>query len=93
MTDFRSKHKVLVEPMSKKELKENIRKNGRISAKVLLHFDDIVNNDIEWLNDMASEKITKSICGLMDINYSVVGRTIKNDLILKVDAEVEFDNI
>ena len=89
--NFRTKHIVLTEPMTEKELKENIRKNGRISAKVLLDFTEIVNYDGEWFNDEVSEKITNSVAGLSDINFSIVGRTTKNDAIVKIDAEVNFD--
>jgi len=91
ITDFRSKHTILVEPMTEKELKENMRKDGSISAKVLINFFDLVNNDIEWLNDEVSEKVTNSVCSLVDMNYSVAGRTTNNQVIVKVNAVVEFD--
>lgn len=91
ITDYRSKHDILTEPMTEKELKENIRKDGSISAKVLIDFFDLVGNDIEWLNDEVSERITNSVGGLVDINYNLAGRTTSNEVIVKVTANVEFD--
>lgn len=89
--NWRSEHEVLTTPMTEKELREAITKGGRISAKVLVDFNDLVSNDIEWLNDEASEKITNSVGGLVDISYKVAGRTPNNELIVKVDGGVEFD--
>ena len=92
MTDFRSLHNVLVQPMNQKELGDNVRKDGSISAKVLVEFNDLVNNDMEWLNDEVSEKITGSIAGLTDISYHVGGRTTSNQIILKVTGQVELED-
>lgn len=91
--DFRSDHNVLVAPMSKEDLKENVQKSGRILIKVVVSFNDLLGNDLEWLNDEVSERITGSVAGLTDIVYYVAGRTPHNEVILKVNANVEFDNI
>ena len=91
ITDWRSKHEVLTAPMTEKELKETVSKTNRISAKILVDFNSLVSNDMEWLNDEASERITNSVGGLVDISYTVAGRTPDNDVIIKVEAEVEFD--
>jgi hypothetical protein len=91
--NFRSDHEILIAPMSKEELKENVRKDGTIKVKVYVPFNDLIDNNLEWLNDEVSEKITDSVAGLTDIDYYVAGRNTKNDVIVKVTANVEFDNI
>lgn len=91
MTDFRSLHKVLVKPMNQKELTDNVRKDGSIQAKVLVDFDDLVNNDLEWLNDEVSERITGSIAGLTDISFNVAGRTTNDQVIVKVTGVPELE--
>ena len=93
IVNFRSIHKVLLTPMTEKELKENVRKDGTIQAKVLVDFNNLVNYDIEELNDEVSDMITDSVAGLTDISYKVAGRTTSNDVILKVTANVEFENL
>lgn len=91
--DFRSTHNVLVLPMTEKELEENVRKDGTVQAKVLVDFIDLVDNDLEWLNDEVSERITGSIAGLTDISFYVAGRTTINQVIVKVTGTVEFENL
>jgi len=91
--NFRSTHKIFDLPMTEKELRELVSKKGTISGKVLVDFNDLVNNDFDWLNDVASEKLTGSICGLTEINFIVVGKTTINQVILKVTGTVEFDNL
>lgn len=93
ITDYRSHHDVLTKPMTEKELTDNITKSGKISAKLVVDLNDLVNNDIDWLNDELSERITDSVAGLTDIEYTVAGRTTNNEVILKVTATVEFDNL
>lgn len=93
ITDYRSKHVVLVKPMTEKELKENVRKDGSIQAKIRVSFNDLLENDLEWFNDYAAESVTNSVVGLTDINYSVAGRTTNDEVIIKVTASVEFDNL
>jgi hypothetical protein len=90
--DYRSIHNLLVQPMTDKDLKAAVRKDGTVKAKVLVDFNDLVNNDIEWLNDEVSEKITGSIAGLTDISFDVAGRTTSNEIILKVTGAVEFED-
>ncbi|MFV2016766.1 MAG: hypothetical protein ACC656_15145, partial [Candidatus Heimdallarchaeota archaeon] len=82
--DYRSKHKLLVEPMNEKELRDNVRKDGTVQAKVLVSFNNVLANDLDYLNDDVSEKITGSTCGLTDICFDLAGRTTNNELILKV---------
>lgn len=91
--NFRSEHNVLTHAMSEQELKDNVRKDGTIVAKLKVDFTDLVNYDIEWFNDEVSEAITGSVCGLTNICYSVAGRTTTNDVIVKVVANVEFETL
>lgn len=91
MTDFRSLHKVLVKPMNQKELTDHVRKDGTIQAKVLVDFNDLVNNDLEWLNDEVSERITGSVAGLTDISFNVAGRTTIDQVIVKVTGVPELE--
>ncbi len=89
--DYRSKHKLLVEPMNQKELRDNVRKDGTVQAKVLVSFNNVLANDLDYLNDDVSEKITGSSAGLTDICFDLAGRTTKNELILKVTGVPEFE--
>lgn len=92
--NFRSEHEVLIAPMSKKELRENLTKTTQlITAKVSIGLFDLIVNGVDWLNDEVSEKITGSIAGLTDIDYTLIGRTTTNEVILKVVANVEFENL
>ena len=90
---WRSMNEVLTSPMTKEELESNSNRNGIISANLLIDFFDLVNEDIEWLNDEVSERITGSICGLVDISYKVIGKTSNNEIVVKVTGEVDFENI
>lgn len=90
--DYRSIHNLLVQPMNQKELKEAVRKDGTVAAKVLVPFEKVLDNDIEWLNDEVSEMITGSIVGLTNIDFNLAGRTTSNELILKVTGVVEFED-
>ena len=91
--NWRTEHDVLMTPMNEKELKENATKQGRKSAKVLVDFNDLVHYDQEWLNDEVSERITNSVGGLVDISFKVVGKTNINQLIIRVEGDVDFENI
>ena len=93
ITDWRSKHEVLTAPMTEKELRDNVRKDGSISAKILIDFNQLVDEDIEWLNDEMSLRVTDSIAGLHDISYKLAGSTTNNEMIVRVDAQVEFENL
>ena len=90
---WRSMNEVLTSPMTKEELESNSNRNGVINANLLIDFFDLVNEDIEWLNDEVSERITGSIGGLVDIFYKVVGKTSNNEIVVKVTGEVDFENI
>ena len=91
--NWRTSHDVIVMPMNVPELKEFMTKAGRISAKVLIDFNDLVRYDQEWLNDEVSERITNSVGGLVDISFKVVGRTNINQVIVLVEGEIDFENI
>jgi len=93
-TDYRSLHVLLTEAMNQKELEDNVRKDGTIQAQVVVTLEEVLDNDIDYLNDVVSEKITGSIVGLTDISFNVAGSvTGTNELILRVTGTVEFDNL
>jgi hypothetical protein len=89
--DYRSIHNLLVKPMNVKELRDNVRKDGTVQAKVVVSFEDVLAYDIEWLNDEVSSMITGSVVGLTDISFNVAGRTTSNEIILKVTGVPELD--
>lgn len=89
--NFRSEHNVLISPMTKKELEDNVRADGTIQSKVLVSLTDLIEWDIDTLNDFVSEKITSSENGLLDISYKISGRTTNNEIILKVTGAVYLD--
>jgi hypothetical protein len=89
ITDFRSKHDVLVEPLTEKELKENARKDGTIQVKVLHDFDHILTDSKEGIESDVAVAVTRDPEGLTDMNIELVGR--KNfKAILKVTARPVF---
>ena len=91
--NFRSKHNVLVNAMTVQELKENVRKDGTIQAKVLYGLENIMTDGLETVNGDVSVSITGNPCGLTDISYTLAGRTTASELILKVTGTVEFENL
>lgn len=91
--DFRSMHKILTEPMTLNELKSDVTKSGKISVKLLFDFNSIIANNLNWLCNEANKRITGSSNLLSEINFKIAGRTTKNEVIVKVDAILEFDNI
>lgn len=91
--NFRKTMNVLVKPLTEKELAERSNKEDIISEKIIIDFNDIIFNDIEWLNDYASEAITGSEVGLTDISYEIVGRTTNNEAIVEVKGEVYYDGL
>ena len=85
VANYRSFHKVLVKPFTPEELKA--KKDGKIVAKVTVDLIELIDNDIDGLNDLVSERITGSEAGLIDISYFVAGRIPQNNtVILKVEA-------
>ena len=92
-TDYRSLHVILTEPMNQKELADNVRKDGTIQAQVVVTLEEVLDNDIEYLNDTVSERITGSEAGLTDISFDVAGTiTGTNEMILRVTGTVEFED-
>jgi len=93
-TDYRSLHVLLTKAMDQKELADNVRKDGTIQAQVVVTLEEVLDNDLDYLNDVLSERITGSEAGLTDISFEVAGSvTGTNDLIIRVTANVEFDNL
>lgn len=86
---WRKENEVLLAPMTLDELKTNKTKDGMISAKLVFSFEALIDTDIDWLNDEASERITDSVGGLTDISYKIVGNTKNNEVILKVTGNVD----
>jgi hypothetical protein len=94
ITDYRSKHNVLTAPLTIEELKEAANKFGYISSKLTIELESLIDGDLERLNDEVSERITTSVCGLMDISYDVAGRIASSgEIILKVTAQVNFEDL
>ena len=92
-TDFRSLHVLLTEPMSQKELRDNVRKDGTIQAQVVVTLEETQDNDLDYFNDVVSERITGSVAGLTDISFNLAGSvTGTNEMIIRVTATVEFED-
>ena len=92
-TDFRSLHVLLTEPMSQKELRDNVRKDGTIQAQVVVTLEEVLDNDLDYFNDTVSERITGSIVGLTDISFDLAGSvTGTNEMIIRVTGTVEFED-
>ena len=87
--DFRSDHDVLTRPLTASELTDKRRKDGTVKVKVKVELFDLIGQDMEWLNDEVSEKITGSTCGLTAIGYRLAGRTTDNETILEVIGNVD----
>ena len=87
--DYRSFHDVLVKPLTLTELEEQRKKDGTIRVKLVVDLFDLIDNDMEWLNDEVSERITDSTCGLTDLSYKVAGRTTNDEVIIAVTGNVD----
>lgn len=85
ITDFRSRHLVVTEPLTKEELQKITRKDGTIQVKVLHDFNYIVEDSKEGIAGDIAVKLTRNAEGLHNVQLELVGR--KNDnAILKVTA-------
>ena len=73
ITTWRDKFEVLEEPLSIKELKAAQDKEGNVSAILVFDLSDLIDNDVEWLNDEVSERITGSIIALTSIDFKPFG--------------------
>jgi hypothetical protein len=62
-------------PFTLQEIKDFTSKDPDryLTAVVAVDFDDLVDNDIEWLNDTVSELITGDEIALEDIGFKPVG--------------------
>ena len=65
----------LRKPFTLQELKDLTAKDEDryLTAVVAVDFDDLIYNDIEWLNEGVSELITGSGVALEDIGFKPVG--------------------
>lgn len=80
----------LLEPYTIEEL-TRLSNNGEnhIEANVEISLWDLIENDLEWLNDTVSERITGSSCGLEDINFEPAGVIEASDgVVIRVTGSV-----
>ena len=90
VTDYRSHHDVLTSKVSKKELKEIVNKEGKVTLKVLFALTDIMKDENKVKKESA-ERITGSETGLSNVELFIAGRTTKNEVIMRVTGIVEFE--
>jgi len=76
---WRKKLQVLQEQLEKEELV--VGKSIKVNLVVA---DGYYRGDIEELNDLVSEFITGSICGLEEIGYTLIGATPDGDSVVRV---------
>lgn len=81
--------KPLEKPLNRKQVKEIQKPNGFITVVVPMDFNDLIDNDLEGVNDIAEELILKE-GNLSDITYKPVGVAPDNLILVEVTAEVEF---
>ena len=75
-------------PMSAQEMQKQIElehTKGFIHGVVGVTLDDLINNDIEWLDDLISQALTGTLL-LMDISWVVVGYE-KDRIFLRVSGD------
>lgn len=90
VTTWRDKIAILNKPLTPKELDELKDKQGNVTQTLEFDLGDIIDNDIEWLNDEVSERITGSTIGLTDISFKAVGAKKSIDkTFIKVTGNVE----
>lgn len=80
----------LLEPYTIEEL-TRLSNNGEnpIEANVEISLWDLIENDLEWLNDTVSERITGSSCGLEDIGFEPAGVIESSDgVVIRVTGSV-----
>jgi hypothetical protein len=74
----------ITKALSINQIKKRMDETEYITARIAVDLSDLIDGDIEWLNDVASETITGSSCGLLDISYKSVGVTDDGSIIIEV---------
>lgn len=90
--DYRSIHNILVRSMNAKELKENVRKDGTIQAKVLYKLEHMISDSKDTVIGDVSTAITGNPEGLSNVSFDLAGRTTRNEVILKVTGTPIFED-
>lgn len=84
---------VLEKPLTLEEVKRLRDKDNGITVRVWFGLDELIDNDIEGINDLADDKILESGY-LSDISYKVCGHReatdqATGDVLIEVTAEVD----
>lgn len=84
---------VLKRPLSKREItrQSNENEHGYVKGCVYAGMSEFVNNDLEGVLDMLSEKLVGSAL-LMDINYTVKQALSDNMLVVEVTGDPSMVN-
>ena len=87
LTLWRKKVKILQETMTSEELEKNSNSDGDLKVTLVVDIDKL-RGDVDELNDIVSDFITGSECGLTDIGYKLVGATSDGDAVVQVTGNV-----
>lgn len=77
-------------PFNYEEIQKKLDKEGYIGCIVRIRFSDIVHGSKEDIDELISEAITGSLCGLTNICYKPV-KIEDNDLLLMVEGMPDMD--
>lgn len=81
---------VIQTPFAYKELRQMQEKDGCIKATISWPWNENTTDNLEALNDFASEQITGNSCALEDIGYRLVGADVdKQEVLIEVIGTVE----
>lgn len=80
-------YKVLTQPLTQEEIKSHMNTNGYITETIALQLDNITHLNTSCFLD----RLSKAVIGrpfLIDITYTVLGRSDEDELIIQVHGYV-----
>jgi hypothetical protein len=69
-------------------LRRNKDENGFVTLNLDFDLNEFIENDIEWLNDESSQRITGSEAGLTDISYKTISVLDNGRILIAVTGNV-----
>lgn len=88
LTFKRNVNEYLREPLTHKEIIEQMDESGYVEGVVAVDLNQVIVNDLEAFLDAISMKLVNSEC-LMDVNYAVVGLgSDDKQILLQVSGDV-----
>lgn len=75
-------------PMTKEQIRRYMRDDGFITGNIIMHISDVIDNDLEGFLDIISKALVNTPC-LEDINYTILGVTEPDNLLINVTGYID----